>query len=113
MKPPTEYHPKFSKALIDFRASIQAHADAIGEIVEIDYRMPTGKPIAMRFQPAAVKPPAAKLSQAVNPKTRAERRALKSCTWGLLAEALRQMAPEDLAEHLQRFPTDRILLKPR
>lgn len=131
--PPVATAPKFSQMLIDLRAGLQAHADAAGEIIEIDYHLPSGGSIRMRFRPTdgadtsetpaaqphtPTTPPQATPevptpAKVPKPLTKAERQALNSGFFGVLAEVLRSLPPEDIAHYLLKFPHDRILLRPR
>lgn len=119
---PVATAPKFSQMLIDLRAGLQAHADAAGEVVEIDYVMPTGRPIRMRFQPGVESPeaPAAKPhAPATPPQTAPEAPAKQSqpltptdhvLLARIIREAVRSLPPKDLAAHLRKFPQDRHFL---
>ena len=122
--PPVATVPKFSQMLIDLRAGLQAHADAVGEVVEIDYRLPEGKPIKMRFRPgagaespeatAAKSQPPTTPSQATPGAPAKESPPLTPTDHVLLArivrEAVRSLPPKDLAAHLRKFPQDRHFL---
>ncbi len=118
--------------LVNLRAGLQAHADAAGEAVTIDYHLSAGRPIRMSFRPAAgaespgapaakshatatppqatpAVPPPAKTGK---PLTRRERRALNTDVLGVMVAVLRSLPEEDIAEHLKHFPGDSKFLTP-
>jgi hypothetical protein len=124
MTTPTDRRPKFSEALLAFRAAIQHHADSIREPVEIDYHLQEGRPIRMRFLPGASaespESPAAKPQAPATPPQAAP--AAPDEEWPplsvserllfaqIIREAVRSLPPKDLAAHLRKFPQDRHFL---